>query len=97
MMEDPMALLPEDDEMSDDLIEQGTEAVFQLGLRLNREEARAVFVAALAAIDTSGTHRVVGVKATAEVLNYMDVKFDMRPSVCVEIYDAMLSAAPKLG
>ena len=106
MMEDPMCLLPEEDKMSDELIERGTEAVFQLGLRLNREEARAVFVAALAAIETSGTHRVVPTNAWPEMLGAWyrhknGFVFAGDPPATdtsdAGAYRAMLSAAPKLG
>ena len=48
-----------------DLIETGTNAIFQLGLRLTREEARAAFLAGIAAIEL--THRVVPADLTSEM------------------------------
>ena len=82
------------------LIETGTDAIFQLGLRLTRAEAEQVFQAALSAIEASGTHAVCPQRPTQEMVDAgMNVDrgaFGRGVVRCVEHYRAMLSARPPL-
>lgn len=76
-----------------DLIETGTDAIFQLGLRLTRAEAEQVFQAALSAIEASGTHVIVPVKVTDQMENAAGTFAELTIN---EFWTAMLSARPPL-
>ena len=75
------------------LIETGTDAIFQIGLRLTRAEAEQVFQAALSAIEASGTHVVVPVVQTREM---DEAAFHRDVNGGGSIWEAFLSARPPL-
>ena len=78
------------------LIEAGTDAIYQLGLRLTREEAEQVFQAALSAIEASGTHKVAPVELTPEMIEAAETCDEAIGAINQDMWSAMLSARPPL-